>query len=315
MLSKTGAFKIPFRNINHYQTLGIHQNSTSKEIKSRFRELSKECHPDKFPDDPLKEAKFKRLNDAYQVLGDKTAKDVYDKSILTGGGNSGGGPIRSARDYAKYKRESGDLHNEYSSVNDPPFTTGDFKNPKRGNKYGFEHETRFGNDDKSEQSDRKWEYRNYENSKEENSKYQTFDSKQQFDEFEKTHSRKTPESKNNRVHSSEKIVAFGVLLFLLTILGKSNRDEAIRNSYGNQETTGIFGHFGTQTTGFGHRDPSRPGIGVPRSDYAGQAERRKMSLYQETVRMEKLKKEVAEQRKILESEKTRENDKSSGKKD
>jgi len=296
MLSKTGAFKISIRNINHYQTLGIHQNSTTKEIKSRFRELSKECHPDLYPDSPVKLAKFKQFNDAYQVLSDKSAKEIYDKSIMVGGGNPGN-PIRSARDYARYKRESGDLHNEYSSVNDPPFTTGDYKNP---NKYGFEHETKFGGgeDGTKEQSDRKWEYRNYENSKKSKSKYQTFNSKQQFDEFEEKHSRNTPKNENH-VHSSEKILAIGVMLFLLIVLGKSNRDQAIRNSYGNQ-----------QTTGFGHRDPTRPSIGVPKSDYAGQAERRKMSLYQETVRMEKIKKEIAERKKL-----EKENDEKSGKKD
>jgi len=300
MLSKTGVFKISIRNINHYQTLGIHQNSTTKEIKSRFRELSKECHPDLYPDNPVKEAKFKRLNDAYQVLSDKSAKQIYDKSIMVGGGNPGN-PIRSARDYARYKRESDDLHNEYSSVNDPPFTTGDYKNPKRGNKYGFEHETNFGGgegENKGEQSDRKWEYRNYENSKEQKSKYQNFDSKKQFDDFEQSHARNSPKTEYRR-HSSEKIVAVGMLLFLLTILGSSNREAAIRNSYGSQ-----------QTTGFGHRDPTRPSIGVPRTDYDGQAERRKMSLYQETVRMEKLKKEIDEKKKM-----EKENDTSSGKKD
>jgi len=143
MFSKTGPLINSFRNINHYQTLGLHNNSTTKEIKSRFRELSKECHPDKFPDNPVKEAKFKRLNDAYQVLSDKSEKDIYDKTMAGGRGNPGN-PIRSAQDYARYKREADNLHNEYSDKSDRGSGTG-------GNKYGFEQETNFGGKQKDSQ--------------------------------------------------------------------------------------------------------------------------------------------------------------------
>merc|ERR1711879_1084156 len=148
MLSKTGVFIV--RNLNHYQTLGLHKQASTKEIKSKFRELSKKCHPDMYPDDPQKEAVFKQLNDAYQVLSDKGEREAYDKTLVGTRYSGSGNPIRSAKDYARYKREQENLYND---INDKPYTRGNFNNPNSNrskNKYGFANEQNFGgapNDD------------------------------------------------------------------------------------------------------------------------------------------------------------------------
>jgi len=66
------------RRWSHYGTLGVPKTASVKEIKSSFREKSLKCHPDKFPGDALKEAEFKRLNEAYQVLVDSEQRKKYD---------------------------------------------------------------------------------------------------------------------------------------------------------------------------------------------------------------------------------------------
>merc|ERR1712066_265786 len=142
MLSKTGVFVI--RNLNHYQTLGLHKTATTKEIKGKFRELSKKCHPDIYPDDPQKEKWFKQLNDAYQVLSDRAEREAYDKTLVGTRYSGSGAPIRSAQDYARYKREQDNLYND---INEKPHTKGNFNNfssNRSKNRYGFANEQNFG---------------------------------------------------------------------------------------------------------------------------------------------------------------------------
>ncbi len=53
---------------NPYEILGLPNGASETEIKAAFRALSKDCHPDRFPDDKLKEARFKEINAAYTFL-------------------------------------------------------------------------------------------------------------------------------------------------------------------------------------------------------------------------------------------------------
>jgi molecular chaperone DnaJ len=62
-----------------YATLGIQKNSSEQEIKQAYRKLSRELHPDKHAGDKAKEAKFKEVNEAYEVLSDATKKKNYDQ--------------------------------------------------------------------------------------------------------------------------------------------------------------------------------------------------------------------------------------------
>ncbi|MDD5289673.1 MAG: molecular chaperone DnaJ [Patescibacteria group bacterium] len=79
-------------NKNYYDTLGVSKTATSDEIKKAFRKLAHEHHPDKKGGN---EAKFKEINEAYQVLGNEEKRKQYDQFGQTfsngaGGFNAGG---------------------------------------------------------------------------------------------------------------------------------------------------------------------------------------------------------------------------------
>ena len=63
-----------------YQRLGVSPNASAEEIKKAYRKLAKELHPDLHPDDPKAEAKFKEINEAYELLGDPEKRKAYDKT-------------------------------------------------------------------------------------------------------------------------------------------------------------------------------------------------------------------------------------------
>ena len=64
---------------DYYEVLGIPKSSTDEEIKKAYRKLAKQYHPDLNPDDKEAEAKFKEVNEAYEVLSDKDKKARYDQ--------------------------------------------------------------------------------------------------------------------------------------------------------------------------------------------------------------------------------------------
>ena len=63
---------------DYYQTLGVSRNATDEEIKSAYRKLAKKYHPDHNQGDKDAEEKFKAINEAYEVLGDKDKRKRYD---------------------------------------------------------------------------------------------------------------------------------------------------------------------------------------------------------------------------------------------
>jgi DnaJ-class molecular chaperone len=64
---------------DYYQTLGVAKSSTDKEIKQAFRKLARKFHPDVNPGDKAAEARFKEINEAYEVLGDPDKRRKYDE--------------------------------------------------------------------------------------------------------------------------------------------------------------------------------------------------------------------------------------------
>lgn len=74
---------------DYYEVLGISKDASDDEIKKAFRRKAVELHPDKEGGD---EAKFKEVNEAYEVLKDSSKKQRYDQFGHVGvGGNGGGG--------------------------------------------------------------------------------------------------------------------------------------------------------------------------------------------------------------------------------
>lgn len=106
---------------DYYEILGVAKNSSDAEIKSAYRKLAREWHPDVAKDKPNANEKFKEINEAYQVLGDKQKRQQYDQFghsfDQAGGGNSGFNPFGGGFG------NSGPFTWSYSS------TGGDFQDP------------------------------------------------------------------------------------------------------------------------------------------------------------------------------------------
>jgi molecular chaperone DnaJ len=80
---------------DYYEILGVGRNASADEIKKAYRQLAIKYHPDKNPDDPKAEEKFKEAAEAYDVLSNSEKKARYDQfghqGMGGGGGFSGGG--------------------------------------------------------------------------------------------------------------------------------------------------------------------------------------------------------------------------------
>ena len=81
-----------------YETLGVARGASEKEIKSAYRKLAKELHPDKNKDNPKATERFSAVTNAYDLLSDSDKRARFDRGEIDGDGNPamphgfGGGP-------------------------------------------------------------------------------------------------------------------------------------------------------------------------------------------------------------------------------
>src|SRR5436189_1444147 len=64
---------------DYYEVLGVGRSASDEEVKRAYRKLAVKFHPDKNPDDPHAEEKFKELGEAYDVLMDADKRAAYDR--------------------------------------------------------------------------------------------------------------------------------------------------------------------------------------------------------------------------------------------
>jgi molecular chaperone DnaJ len=83
---------------DYYETLGVPKDAKEDEIRKNYRKLARKYHPDLNPGDKSSEERFKKVQEAYDVLSDKKKREVYDQygfysdNIPSGAGAAGGGP-------------------------------------------------------------------------------------------------------------------------------------------------------------------------------------------------------------------------------
>ena len=77
-----------------YTTLGVARDASADDLKKAYRKLAMQYHPDRNPGDAAAEAKFKEINEAYDVLKDDQKRGAYDRfgHAAFEGGMGGGGP-------------------------------------------------------------------------------------------------------------------------------------------------------------------------------------------------------------------------------
>lgn len=111
-----------------YTILGVARSATEKDIKSAYRKLAKELHPDRNSDNPRAAERFSQVTQAYDLLSDATKRGQFDRGEIDGdgnpahpfggmgggfgggfGGNAGGGPRGGPQGFGQDGMDLGDI--------------------------------------------------------------------------------------------------------------------------------------------------------------------------------------------------------------
>jgi molecular chaperone DnaJ len=76
---------------DYYEVLGVNRSAGAQELKSAYRKLAREFHPDRNREDPQASERFKEASEAYAVLSDPEKRELYDRLGHAGVGGTGAG--------------------------------------------------------------------------------------------------------------------------------------------------------------------------------------------------------------------------------
>ena len=91
---------------DYYEILQVERSADEKTIKSSYRRLAMECHPDRNPGCKDSEARFKAISEAYDCLKDPQKRAAYDRFGHAAFRNGGNGGFPQARNAAPSRPQS-----------------------------------------------------------------------------------------------------------------------------------------------------------------------------------------------------------------